>query len=151
MTHAEAYYTLKRFQQWQRDDTGEVTHDFTSKQLGEALDMAIEALADERDEFITPLEQWLEKVPASTRLYNILLDQLESEKAVTRVEDLTWHRFRWLRNAGIKSWQEFERLRAEYPQSDSASCPSCGSDRVLEWKDGYQCRLCLSPFNSDKK
>jgi hypothetical protein len=126
MTRGEAHDILKRFQQWRRDNTGEVAYDFTSKQLGAALDMAIDALEDE----------------------TLALCDVQGCKDVVTTGGAAW------RDTGYwslcsKHHSDYLRgkpqpvMNAEAVEREKKRCPSCGSNRLLDWPDGTkQCRLC---------
>lgn len=61
----------------------------------------------------TELNQWIGSLKnISVRLKNILAQYgYYANKSVVHVEDITEFHFMRIRNSGVKSWEEFQRLR----------------------------------------
>jgi len=57
----------------------------------------------------TPIEDWRKLRECSTRLQNILIGTW-NPIAIKYIEDITFKNFMRLRNAGRKSWYEFQEL-----------------------------------------
>jgi hypothetical protein len=94
----------------------------TRKEYNKALDIVEEYhnqlfnsnLSNSRNLGNTPVLQWCEFQNCSARLQSALItaDYYNKEyKYSYFIENITWHSFRKIRNAGRKSWIEFVELR----------------------------------------
>ena len=90
----------------------------TRKDYNEALDV-VEAYHKQlftcsdslRDYGKTKILDWDKLKECSTRLYNVLTEMSQPHYEIEYIEDFTSSTFLKHRNAGKKSWMEFERLR----------------------------------------
>ena len=62
----------------------------------------------------TPIKQWSKLEQCSTRLQRILIREAHNWLGIEYIEDITKYDFFRCRQAGIKSWEEFKKLRDEF-------------------------------------